>query len=586
MALQVWLPLNGNLDNQGLSDVTITSSNITYQDGKIGQGATFNNGYIGITNSPISNTTTHFSFCFWMKNTSPSSTSCIYNGRTSTGGPVAIFILGQKFRVDDGVMHQSTVYFVPENEWHHYAITRDPSNIKIYVDGELKETMTSTAFTTGASTNATIGSSSNGTTTGSGNPLKGMLNDYRIYDHCLSPREVKEISKGLVLHYPLHDQYIESTTNISNQIDGYGGWNNSGSADRVWDDNTISKPTDGKTYSIKVTTAGNCALTFGRTTMNVPSKTLACSVYCYLSGPQENNVIYIRSTKTDGDIGHLTYKGNQYPAQWPINKWIRLEYILTTNSEATTVYFCTYANTKDRYIAFNGWQIEEKDYVTPYVNGTRNETTVYDCSGYGYNGTKVGNIAVSSDTARYSCSYNFPNKSYIEHPALPKMYHATYSFWVNAPSYTNYGMIYGQKDYPNGGNLLWIAANTESSTQWAYFGGNSPNYTKNPGVLSVNTWHHFCYVWNNGVAQWYLDGEMSGNATTYTSKTYIPNGQIGAIGNSYTGTNWSGTPFTGKISDFRIYATALSSEDVLELYNMGASIADNGTVFAYSIEEE
>lgn len=29
------------------------------------------------------------------------------------------------------------------------------------------------------------------------------MNDFRIYDTALSPREIKEIAKGLVLHYPL-----------------------------------------------------------------------------------------------------------------------------------------------------------------------------------------------------------------------------------------------------------------------------------------------------------------------------------------------------------------------------------------------
>ena len=49
-------------------------------------------------------------------------------------------------------------------------------------------------------------------------PYYGSLNDFRIYDHCLSPKEVKEIAKGLVLHYPLNDRYIENTTNLFGNI--------------------------------------------------------------------------------------------------------------------------------------------------------------------------------------------------------------------------------------------------------------------------------------------------------------------------------------------------------------------------------
>jgi hypothetical protein len=39
------------------------------------------------------------------------------------------------------------------------------------------------------------------------------------------------------------------------------------------------------------------------------------------------------------------------------------------------------------------------------------------------------------------------------------------------------------------------------------------------------------------------------------------------------------------MSDFRIYATSLSAEDVKELYNTSTIICDNGTVMAYSLEE-
>lgn len=49
-----------------------------------------------------------------------------------------------------------------------------------------------------------IGSAHNSATTVSGNCFNGYLNDWRLYDHCLSPLEVKEISQGLILHYKLN----------------------------------------------------------------------------------------------------------------------------------------------------------------------------------------------------------------------------------------------------------------------------------------------------------------------------------------------------------------------------------------------
>jgi hypothetical protein len=37
--------------------------------------------------------------------------------------------------------------------------------------------------------------------------------------------------------------------------------------------------------------------------------------------------------------------------------------------------------------------------------------------------------------------------------------------------------------------------------------------------------------------------------------------------------------FSGKLSDFRIYGTALFNEDILELYKTGATIDNNGNIY-------
>ena len=48
--------------------------------------------------------------------------------------------------------------------------------------------------------------------------------------------------------------------------------------------------------------------------------------------------------------------------------------------------------------------------MTPYVNGSRSQLTVYDSSGFGYHGTLQSgrNLSVLADTARYNASTKFP----------------------------------------------------------------------------------------------------------------------------------------------------------------------------------
>ena len=41
----------------------------------------------------------------------------------------------------------------------------------------------------------------------------------------------------------------------------------------------------------------------------------------------------------------------------------------------------------------------------------------------------------------------------------------------------------------------------------------------------------------------------------------------------------------GALADFRIYSTALSADDIKELYHTSAYVLDNGTLLTYNLEE-
>ena len=54
-------------------------------------------------------------------------------------------------------------------------------------------------------------------------PYQGYLNDFRYYDECLSPKQIKEISKGLLLHYKLEG--IGANPNLLKGTNlGTNGW--------------------------------------------------------------------------------------------------------------------------------------------------------------------------------------------------------------------------------------------------------------------------------------------------------------------------------------------------------------------------
>ena len=580
MALQVWLPLNkeGDFQNRGLANITVTNNGATYNSsGKIGGCYTFGNGSTSSNGVNINNNFTDLgttkSISVWVN---PKGNHLHYTGTIISSGNwnSQCWVLGLD-QDNSGInmyYRASVTTPIPLNTWTHICVTIDENTTTYYKNGEIVGTEAPYTWTSSAS-NTMIGRE----TYASGYfSFNGDISDVRIYDHCLSPKEVKEISKALVLHYPLNDAYVEGTTNLANQS-YMGGWINSGSRTVNYNDTTLPNvPTSQRVYSMTATSDGSIAMTCGLTG-TVASKTIVASVYVWLDGAQNGFGVYVRSNKTDDSVGYLQYNGTTNAAKWPTKQWIRIvSDAITMPSDATTVYLCTYLRVNTQYVAMNGWQIEENDHATPFTSSTRTATTVYDCSGYSNNGTIKGSLSCVDDSPRYNVSTYFSaNTNQI---VLPSINYSgfgnsyTISWWAKG----NPNMMWGFAD----GNRLNIPfvgcyANTGDSY-------NNPFYT--PGTtttitspLSTTEFKYYVAVGDGSTLKLYVNGVHYGTAKTYKALTgtqiYI-NGWSSA--SSYAGVEY--------ISDFRIYATALSADDVKELYNTSAIVCNNGAMLAYELD--
>lgn len=590
MSLQVWLPLNGNLNNQGLSKVTVTNSGATVDsNGKIGSCYSFDTGkYLTVT-KPVA-LTKEISYSCWVNISSWNSATydCILSIATGPAWNNSIATLcrnSSNTNLTWNIANGSSRSYVNSktslslNTWYHVACTYDGAKLRIYINGVEDNSASASLSPNYGSASLRIGSWS-----GDNYNLKGRLNDVRVYNHCLSTKEVKEISKGLNLHYKLSDPYSEGTTNYSSQSTGADGWNNSGSATRSNNDTSVNRVfSTCPVLSIKQTAAGNSAMTFGRVSTStytaLKGATVTASVYAYISDVNcSSNTVYLRSSVTDGAICTFQYKGSTNPQSWPKNQWIRIEGTGSVPSNETSAYFCTYTNNLNEKRYFTCWQLELKDHSTPFVVESRSESKVYDGSGLSNNGTKIGGVTPSSNplSIRYEKSYNFDGSTgSIQIPNLAKLVPSgefTMNCWIyhdNTWSSKSYETILGG---PSGFELEAKKQSTNSPVLHAYsWGGGQATY-------ELNKWNMITMTRNASETKFYINGELkiTGSAGTIPSGNYF----IGAWQTS-TGQNYK-----GRISDFRLYSTVLSVEDIKELYNTSASVDKNGNMYAYEFKEE
>lgn len=544
MSLQVWLPLTKDLRQQGLSNIAVTNNGATSNtSGKLGGCYSFNgsSSYLTLPQGYIGSS---WSYALWVY-TSASTTQTLGCCRTAVGTGFSIFLSKSgKIRIDAGISATSSQWTVnyayPTNTWFHLVITANNSEVKYYINGEYKETHTVSTAANQWGNIFSIGASQAGGSS-YGNYLNGKLNDVRIYNHCLSPMEVKQLSQGLVLHYPLNRQGWGQENLVTNTHTEQSGVNTY----KFWTFGTNNNLTAGET----------CIVSFDAkaTVANV-----ACDVYFRSSSGM------VGSSKIINGIG-TTYKRFSTTLTVPSSTYVSIAIRWNSNVSG--------ANTSATY-TFKDVKVEKGEIATPWCPNSAdtlyttmgiNGTTEYDCSGFCNNGTWHGTHTNTSDTPKYAVSTTATGSgtTYLEGPVLPAEA-KTVALWIKNTSKSSNGAIFNDKTTGLQIGLLnsLLYMNSKASTA-----GFTTTHWVN------GEWNHVVAVNNNGTRSLYVNGqaETQSGASNY----YIHNADNCWLWNRSYNNNY---PFTGSLCDLRVYATALSADDVKSLYQNCATIDPDGTI--------
>lgn len=583
MSLIHWWPLNGDTRDYGTNNLNGSLIGSTSFDsaGKIGQclladtGGLYSGRGVDIPSNLVSELSgKDYSFCAWVK---PNGNHVHYEGAIISSGNWnnscwAFGLNSNNTAINPAGNWYNTSYVsyaFTVGQWYHIVSVQKNGTNYVYVNGSLVGTVSHSPISQSDASNTCIGRE---TYAGGYFGFNGCINDVRIYDHALSVKEVKEISKCLVLHYNFEDPYVEGTTNLASSItpSRYSGWGTI-SATKLSDNNyRIKSLHSGATQSYwdswgyDISSYIGQKITFSFTVKNMATSNATIS---WVDIGQANSGQYPNHIESSG-AGNFVHYDNETAN----NK--RITWTGIVQSPGRVLMEIRTVNS-----AANGYsqldlcdiQIEVKDHATPYVNGTRGAGLLYDCSGYGRNGIPVNNpqIVDSNGGSGTKCAKLIDANTYGYFDLGTKTFNfitnGAVCFWAKYPTNSN-KMIFGAND--NGARYLG-AYNGTDDVWYSNLNGGSQGSIYCDGVLRNKpifdeNWHFYCF---NGVnlSNW---GDLKYFLCIYANNP----------SNSYQ--------FHGYLADFKIYSTTLSASDVLAEYQRKAAIDKNGNIFTGEIVEQ
>lgn len=598
MSLEYWFPLTSDLHNQGiasLANASVQSGCSLSSDGKLG-GCYKNTGTTANVATPISFSADQFTMTAWVRidartngwhravGMSGSGTYmgmvCENTNGTSVGFHYYKTIDGTNTSIFDTYPCSPTV-----GTWYHYAMCYDGTRYYVYLNGNkiIDEVAKKPNIRAEMTTLWLFGGTSN-------NYVKDSINDVRIYSHCLSPLEIAEIAKGMILHYPMTGGGRGQDNLVPNQAQ-FTSVNpktltTTATDGNSWLSGSAFEVTPSTTYTFSVCCDGQIA-TKHATDGSEPG---TFSMWLYLcndgttknwqGGAYDSPICFTSSNYNHKQVG------NRHIWQYTTTSTQRYMSIRLNNYGPGTV--------TNHYWEF---KIEKGSIFTPYIPNANesqynamgyNDNTEYDVSGYNNHGTINGGVSYSSDTVRYVTSTYTTNTGYIQGinrvPTSLPTDSLTVNIWVKP---TTWGTPISCTE---GGG--WNFEETGSGLQFQFYVsgvGYKPAKCSVTGAsLQDGKWHMLTGTYDRLSKQvkFYIDGILK--ATTDSGSTngvgYANNFLI--LGGEASGSGPASTAYVGSLSDTRIYATALTATQVAELYNTSASISNNGTLMAYEFVEQ
>lgn len=479
---------------------------------------------------------------------------------------------------------------LPSYQWTHVTITYHNPTMTVYINGIKKYTYSGVSNSSSFEYQTRVVWQN----------AYRKLNDFRIYNECLSPRQVKEISKGLVCHYLLGE--VDGKIGGRNLIKNGKGNEKAGFfknfptvTDEYGEFTLKSKKTyatislyDGFVYGCRDYPVGEkytWSYDIMYTVWNFPTGSNRGEFWMgqrYTNAPSGETA----TGAWRGVTRHILPVVGQNGCE--LNKWYHVKQTVTIPQQASSnvgqqnyiSFYNSNANVEASFTArLKNVKLEKSSTATPWTSAPEDDASfydniIYDTSGYENNGSVTDSTCPtwSSDTPRYKGSYVFNgNNQYLkfQNPITSSSTDFTISCWVKFDDITGNSTICTMRTAVGNGIALFKIGNK------IRFDDNG-QCTFSDYTISANEWIHVVVTRSSSCKKLYVNGILKQTVNTVGDMKLISN--VGTIGASSQGGDGISNYLNGQLSDFRIYATALSDSNILELYQSSASVDNNGNL--------